>query len=196
MPKQRAKKTQLPVFQADRWRRAIERSLAEILTLMRREWGDAPDIRVTVEPCLAVWADFGLKGFAHRGGRTFVRQARAEALAPAVLARRIAGELALHRNTCGRCGTGTPTLYERLRAHQDRVSEDNYLRKRVPYLYADGKYRPARAAERVLFDAPPDAVERHLFPRAAARLQKLLNAQAAEVERQRQEEAAALHYAI
>src|SRR5262249_7049525 len=139
MPKQRAKKTQPPAFRADRWRRAIECALAEVLALMRREWGDAPDIDVTVEPCLAVRANFGLKGFTHRGGRTFVRQARAKALAPAVLARRIAGEVALHGNTCGRCGTGTPTLYERLHVHQDRGSGDAYVRTRVSYLYADGR---------------------------------------------------------
>jgi hypothetical protein len=41
MPKRRAKKTQLLAFRAARWRCAIEHALAEVLALMRREWGDA-----------------------------------------------------------------------------------------------------------------------------------------------------------
>jgi hypothetical protein len=174
-------------FPAAAYVSALRGEIDRVLDLMEKTWEFRPPVELNLELCLVASADFNLKDFAHKGSKKYVRASTAAGRCkPRRIARAILGEIVFHRDTCARCGTGLPTLYNRvqcLRAFLDPRSGRQTFQFIPPDAESkdDGhghKYRPYRTVtpadvER-WFLAPADAVERELFPGMARRLDALI----------------------
>lgn len=142
------------------YRRQLLDELGKLLDLCEQEWGFRPPIEVHVDPIMMVTADFNLKGFAHKGGRTYVTEKSAAGYRkPKNVARSIVGELAAHKNTCERCGDGGLTMWQRIAAIQGMGSPYSWYRD-----------KPLEAVLQL-----PDGVERACYPRRAARLVQMID---------------------
>lgn len=167
---------------------AIEAEIQHGLDMIEQGWGFRPDVELRIEGMLRVSIGFNLKGFAHAGQSIHVRPGNLKRLSPRTIAKRLLGELVLHRNTCERCGVLVPTLHQRVSQHEYPCRDPH-----LAVIKADGKLtsRRARPDELYKFDLPADEVERSLFPQISKRLDKLLGAKAtaALAESQRQVDA-------
>lgn len=71
--------------------------------------------KLTAEVAVHVMADYNLKGFAHKGNGTYVAASQATGRKkPELVAKKIVGELADHRQTCDRCGEGVAPIHSRV----------------------------------------------------------------------------------
>jgi hypothetical protein len=156
-----------------------KKTMAGVLASMKQAWGTQPDVQLHFEPCLVVRADFNIKGFAHKGRRTYVTLKHMTGYRrPEKVVASIAQELLDHRNTCGECGEKTPPVTARM-AHAYRIlgrdrgwGIENYNPKTGVALYRwyDGKrYVSMRSAL-----TPPDAMERLLYPSRAKFIDKAI----------------------
>ena len=113
-------------MERETFRAETEKELALFLDAIEGAWGFRPPVEVKVETKLRVSADFNIVGFAHKGSGFDVRDSNAHRRTPKAVARAFAQEIIAHRNTCGECGTGTPTLRARIDYNSYRGTTDHY----------------------------------------------------------------------
>jgi hypothetical protein len=170
----------------------LRAEVGRVLDLMEREWGFRPPVELHAAACLAVRADFGFKDFAHEGGRCYVLpDTTAGRNTPRKVALRLLGEVVSHRDHCRRCGTGLPTLFDRVSClgvflHPRYPGQlfhfappDAPVRKHRNARGEEQEYREIRRATRDdverYFLVPADPVERYVFPGRARKLDRLIH---------------------
>lgn len=159
----------------------VTSALNQWLDLMEETWGHRPKIEIDTYwqkkpakgPTITVRASFHIKGFTHDASRFFVTPfSITRHNSPAAIARKIAAEVADHRNTCRDCGEGIAPIWAR--ANQARIvprdNNDGTINwtDRLP----DGSLCPMRLAVNVA----PDAVERKLHPQYSKKVDARLRA--------------------
>jgi hypothetical protein len=161
----------------DRYRKQVHVELKRLLDLMEATWGFRPPLTLKTETCLIASADFYLKDFAHQGQKSYIRPETADQRnKPTTIARRIAAELVVHRDTCKECGDGLVPLRQRVSAlrsllHPRYPGEGGW--RCPPQVMRRGKKLDDHAVEQQLL-RPADAVERACFPGRAAKLDRLI----------------------
>jgi len=138
----------------EQYQQEFTTAVDKLMALMNAEWGSDISTSSAVEEALLVKVKFNLGDFPHDGKRFYINAGNYNRRSPENLARQLAREILFHRNICGRCGVGTPTLYQRLRA----TGRDELLRP-TP---ADLVY--------------PDTIERLLHPGLSVRLIRQIQA--------------------
>ena len=142
----------------------LDESMEMYIDLMKRCWGEAPELEPKVEVVLKVSMDFDLGDFPHKGQVFYVSPDKATKLAPDKVAMKIVQEINSHRNHCNRCGVPTPHLWSRQYGVGERIREYNNWRTGKPYT----------EEEIMMYDLPPDELERKLHPVLSRRLDKRL----------------------
>jgi hypothetical protein len=151
------------------YRKEAQAELNRLLDVMGEAWGYRPAITLKTETCLVASADFHLKGFAHKGSRSYIRpQTANKRNKPKEIARRIVSELVAHRDTCKECGEGLVRLWLRVR------TLEAILRPRHEGEVQWYRQKMTDAELELKYVRPADAVERACFPRQAAKLDKLI----------------------
>ena len=149
---------------------ALDESMQMYVDLMKKCWGEAPELEPKVEVVLKVSMDFDLGDFPHQGQVFYISPDKEVKLAPDKIAKKIVQEINSHRNHCNRCGVPVPHVWSR----QHGASE--YLKS--------GKARNWRTgttytwAEIEAYDMPPDELERVLHPMISRRIDKRLREKA------------------
>jgi hypothetical protein len=145
--------------------------------LMKTAWGEVPILEPKVEIVLKVRMDFDLGDFPHQGQSFIVEPGRETKMAPAKIAKRIVQEVNSHRNHCNRCGVPVPHIWSRQYGQGGRlIGQKNW---RTGGLYT--------AEDLMLYDIPPDELERKLHPMISGRVDKRLRLKA-EAEKNSTEE--------
>jgi hypothetical protein len=151
---------------------ALDAEMNTWLDLMKKCWGEAPELEPKVEVVLKVSMDFDLGDFPHKGQEFYVSADKFKKLAPDKVAKKIVQEINSHRNSCDRCGVPTPHIWNRQHGIGHRwMGKINY-RTRQPYT----------EEELAIYDLPPDELERKLHPMLSSKLDKRLR-QKAEAEK-------------
>ena len=149
---------------------ALDESMQMYIDLMKKCWGEAPELEPKVEVVLKVSMDFDLGDFPHQGQVFYISPDKEVKLAPDKIAKKIVQEINSHRIDCNRCGVPVPHVWSR----QHGASE--YLKS--------GKARNWRTgttytwAEIEAYDMPPDELERVLHPMISRRIDKRLREKA------------------
>jgi hypothetical protein len=107
-------------------------NLDAIVARMEREFGDRPDIDVSVEPFFKVKMSFNMKGFAHKGQSFSINPRTIKRISAARRAKDVEFELVTHRTGCVECGEGKPDLSSRV----------IILQRVVRYLKNDPAFNP------------------------------------------------------
>jgi len=144
--------------------------------LMQKAWGEVPILEPKVETVLKVSMDFDLGDFPHKGQSFIVEPGKEKKLTPSKVAKKIIQEVNSHRNHCNRCGVPVPHIRSR---QVGRGSGWLGIRNwRTGQLYTE--------EELMIYDRPPDDLERKLHPRFSSKLDKRLVAKK-EAEKNSQE---------
>jgi len=150
----------------------LNESMQMYIDLMKKCWGEAPELEPKVEVVLKVSMDFDLGDFPHEGQAFYITPDKVQQFAPDKVAKKIAQEINSHRNACNRCGVPTPHIWSRQHGMGHRyVGNINYRTK-----------KPYTEEELAMYDLPPDELERKLHPGLARKLDKRL-IQKAEAEK-------------
>jgi len=150
----------------------LDESMKMYIDLMKKCWGEAPELNPRVEVILKVSMDFDLGDFPHKGQSFFVSSDKEDKLAPDKVAKKIVQEINSHRNACNRCGVPTPNIWSRQYGQSTRLIGHKNWRTGEPYT----------AEDLMLYDVPPDELERKLHPMISSRVDKRLR-EKAEVEK-------------
>ena len=146
----------------------LDESMQMYIDLMKKCWGDAPELEPKVEVVLKVSMDFDLGDFPHKGQAFYVSPDKEDKLAPDKVAKKIVQEINSHRNHCNRCGVPVPHVWSRQHGMPSRyLGMKNW---RTGELYTE--------EDLMLYDIPPDELERKLHPMLSNRLAKRLKAKA------------------
>ena len=138
----------------------LNESMEMYIDLMKKCWGEAPELEPKVEVILKVSMDFDLGDFPHKGQAFYV--------SPDKVAKKIVQEINSHRNHCNRCGVPVPHVWSRQHGMPSRfLGMKNW---RTGQLYTE--------EDLMLYDIPPDELERKLHPMLSNRLAKRLKAKA------------------
>ena len=138
------------------------------IDLMKKCWGEAPELNPKVEVVLKVSMDFDLGDFPHKGQSFFVSPDKEDKLAPDKVAKKIVQEINHHRNACNRCGVPVPHIWSRQRGRDNMwLSRKNY---KTGESYTE--------EELAMYDLPSDELERKLHPMISGRVDKRLKAKA------------------
>ena len=142
----------------------LDIEMAMYTKLMKEAWGKAPELEPKVEVVLKVSVDFDLGDFPHKGQSFIVEESKETKLTPAKVAKKIIQEVNHHRNACNRCGVPTPHIWMRQHGASDRLKE--FKNWRTGKLYTE--------EELMMYDLPPDVLERYIHPVLSRRLDKRL----------------------
>jgi len=146
----------------------LNEEMKTYIDLMKKCWGDAPELEPKVEVILKVSMDFDLGDFPHKGQAFYVTPDKEDKLAPDKVAKKIVQEINSHRNACNRCGVPTPHIWSRQYGQSTRlIGHKNY---RTGLLYTE--------EDLMLYDVPPDELERKLHPMISNRVAKRLREKA------------------
>jgi len=163
---------ELIVLNRKKYERELDSEMGVYVDLMKKCWGDAPELEPKVEVVLKVSMDFDLGDFPHKGQEFYVSLDRYKKLAPDKVAKKIVQEINSHRNRCDRCGVPTPHIWSRQYGMTQRwIGKINY---RTGELWTE--------EEMAMYDLPPDDLERKIHPRLSSILDKRLR-EKAEVEK-------------
>ena len=138
------------------------------IDLMKKCWGEAPELNPKVEVILKVSMDFDLGDFPHKGQSFFVSPDKKDKLAPDKVAKKIVQEINSHRNACNRCGVPTPHIWSRQYPQSTRLIGHKNYRTGLNYTEED----------LMLYDVPSDELERKLHPMISGRVDKRLRKKA------------------
>ena len=153
---------------------ALDAEMDTWIDLMKKCWGEAPELEPKVEVVLKVSMDFDLGDFPHKGQTFFVSEDKFKKLAPDKVAKKIVQEINSHRNACNRCGVPTPHIWNRQHGVSKRIT-----------MYANWRTgEPYTEEEIAMYDLPPDDLERKLHPMLSSKLDKRLK----ELAKQKAEE--------
>jgi hypothetical protein len=136
--------------------------------LMQTAWGEVPILEPKVEVVLKVSMDFDLGDFPHQGQSFIVEPGKEVKLTPVKVAKKIVQEVNSHRNHCNRCGVPVPHIYSRQHGQGGRLLGQKNWRTGQPYTEED----------LMLYDIPPDVLERYIHPMLSRRVDKRLAAKA------------------
>lgn len=142
----------------------LEQEINMYKELMQTAWGEVPILEPKVEVVLKVSVDFDLGDFPHNGQSFIVEESKEAKLTPAKVAKKIVQEVNHHRNACNRCGVPTPHIWMRQHGASDRLRE--FKNWRTGKLYTE--------EELMMYDLPPDVLERYIHPVLSRRLDKRL----------------------
>tara|TARA_Y100001951_G_C11272141_1_gene259466 strand:+ start:148 stop:684 length:537 start_codon:yes stop_codon:yes gene_type:complete len=146
----------------------LDESMQMYIDLMKKCWGEAPELNPKVEVVLKVSMDFDLGDFPHQGQVFYVSPEKEVKLSPDKVAKRIVQEINSHRNHCNRCGVPVPHIWSRQHGQSTRlIGRKNW---RTGELYTE--------EDLMLYDLPPDELERKLHPMISGRVDKRLKAKA------------------
>ena len=146
----------------------LESEMVMWADLMKKCWGEAPVLEPKVEVVLKVSMDFDLGDFPHKGQAFYVTPDKKDKLAPAKVAKHIVQEINSHRNHCNQCGVPTPHIWSRQHGQSTRlIGKKNW---RTGGLYTE--------EDLMMYDLPPDELERKLHPMISGRVDKRLKAKA------------------
>ena len=134
------------------------------IDLMKKCWGEAPELEPKVEVVLKVSMDFDLGDFPHQGQVFYVSPDKATKLAPDKVAKKIVQEINSHRNHCNRCGVPVPHIWSRQHGQSTRLIGQRNWRTGNPYT----------EEELAMYDLPPDVLERYIHPVISRRVEKRL----------------------
>jgi len=144
----------------------LNESMQMYIDLMKKCWGEAPELEPKVEVVLKVSMDFDLGDFPHKGQSFIVEPGREEKMSPGKIAKRIVQEINSHRNACNRCGVPTPHLWTRQHGLGNHVQAGISRNWRTGMSYTEN--------EIAMYDLPPDELERKLHPMLSSKLNKRL----------------------
>ena len=144
----------------------LEQEINMYKELMQTAWGEVPILEPKVEVVLKVSMDFDLGDFPHKGQSFIVEPGKEMKFSPAKVAKKIVQEINSHRNSCNRCGVPTPNIWSRQYGLSSRVKigESLNYRTKLPYTEEDV----------MMYDLPPDILERYIHPVLSRRLDKRL----------------------
>ena len=146
----------------------LESEMVMWTDLMKKCWGEAPELEPKVEVVLKVSMDFDLGDFPHQGQVFYVSPEKEVKLSPDKVAKKIVQEINSHRNHCNRCGVPVPHIWSRQYGQSTRlIGRKNW---RTGELYTE--------EDLMLYDLPPDELERKLHPMISGRVDKRLKAKA------------------
>ena len=146
----------------------LDESMQMYIDLMKKCWGEAPELNPKVEVVLKVSMDFDLGDFTHKGQAFYVSPDKVKKLAPDKVATKIVQEINSHRNHCNRCGVPVPHIWSRQYGQNGRLLGQKNWRTNGLYTEED----------LLMYDLPPDELERKLHPMISARVDKRLKAKA------------------
>ena len=153
---------------------ALDSEMDTWIDLMKKCWGEAPELEPKVEVILKVSMDFDLGDFPHKGQTFFVSADKFKKLSPDKVAKKIVQEINSHRNRCDRCGVPTPHIWLRQHGVGGRWIGKNNWRTGKPWTEEDV----------AMYNLPPDELERKLHPMLSSKLDKRLR----ELAKQKAEE--------
>ena len=156
----------------------LDESMQMYIDLMKKCWGEAPELEPKVEVVLKVSMDFDLGDFPHKWQEFYVSVDKYKKLSPDKVAMKIVQEINSHRNQCNRCGVPTPHLWSRQHGAGNSIRKYNNWRTGKPYT----------EEEIAMYDLPPDDLERKIHPVLSRRLEKRLKVKAEQEEKQKAEE--------
>lgn len=164
------KKLKRKLYTASSYKQELAKEMDKLKALMKKTWGQAPDVQATLEPCFMVRVDFNIKGFAHKGGKMYLSQKSMNGYRrPEKVVQAIAAEIASHRNTCGDCGEALPALWART-YHAERVLKGAEGNSHRYYIWPGA----GKSVEKDLPLIPADAVERMASPRRAQKIDRAI----------------------
>jgi len=147
---------------------ALDSEMDTWIDLMKKCWGEAPELEPKVEVVLKVSMDFDLGDFPHKGQEFYVSADKFKKLAPDKVAKKIVQEINSHRNACNRCGVPTPHIWSRQYPQSTRLIGHKNYRTGLNYTEED----------LMLYDVPSDELERKLHPMISGRVDKRLRKKA------------------
>ena len=144
----------------------LEQEINMYKELMQTAWGEVPILEPKVEVVLKVSMDFDLGDFPHKGQSFIVEPGKEMKFSPAKVAKKIVQEINGHRNSCNRCGVPTPNIWMRQYgiSNRVRIGQTVNYRTKLPYTEEDV----------MMYDLPPDILERYIHPVLSRRLDKRL----------------------
>jgi len=145
----------------------LEQEINMYKELMQTAWGEVPILEPKVEVVLKVSMDFDLGDFPHKGQSFIVEPGKEAKLTPAKVAKSIVQEINQHRNQCNRCGVPTPHIWSRQHGASQYLKSGNARNWRTGEPYSE--------AEIMMYDLPPDVLERYIHPVLSRRLDKRLS---------------------
>jgi len=143
---------------------ALDSEMDTWVDLMKKCWGEAPELEPKVEVVLKVSMDFDLGDFPHQGQTFYVSEDKFKKLSPDKVAKKIVQEINSHRNRCDRCGVPTPHIWLRQHGVGGRWVGKNNWRTGKPWTEEDI----------AMYDLPPDELERKLHPQLSRWLDRRL----------------------
>ena len=143
---------------------ALDSEMNTWVDLMKKCWGEAPELEPKVEVVLKVSMDFDLGDFPHQGQTFYVSEDKFKKLSPDTVAKKIVQEINSHRNRCDRCGVPTPHIWLRQHGVGGRWIGKNNWRTGKPWTEEDV----------AMYNLPPDELERKLHPMLSSKLDKRL----------------------
>ena len=146
----------------------LDESMQMYIDLMKKCWGNAPELEPKVEVVLKVSMDFDLGDFPHKGQAFYVTPDKEDKLAPDKVAKKIVQEINSHRNHCDGCGVPVPHIWSRQHTPSSRLIGRKNYRTGLTYTEED----------LMMYDLPPDELERKLHPMISNRVDKRLVAKA------------------
>ena len=146
----------------------LNEEMQEYIDLMEKCWGEAPVLEPKVETILKVTMNFDLGDFPHKGQVFYISPEKEEKLSPKKVAKKIVQEVNGHRNSCNRCGVPVPHIRSRQVGMGSRWVGRHNWRTKAPYT----------EEELMIYDIPPDDLERKLHPRFSRQLDKRLKEKA------------------
>ena len=145
---------------------ALDESMQMYVDLMKKCWGEAPELEPKVEVVLKVSMDFDLGDFPHQGQVFYISPDKEVKLAPDKVAKKIVQEINSHRNHCNRCGVPVPHVYSRQYGVNERIKAGTVRNWRTGQMYTE--------EEILAYDIPSDELERTLHPVLSRKLDKRL----------------------
>ena len=142
----------------------LDSEMATWIELMKKAWGEAPILEPKVEVVLKVSMDFDLGDFPHQGQVFYVSPEKADKLTPSKVAKKIVQEINHHRNACDRCGVPVPHIWSRQHGVRSFYIGRKNWRSGLPWTEEDI----------MMYDLPPDELERKLHPVLSRQLDKRL----------------------
>ena len=142
----------------------LNESMQMYIDLMQKCWGEAPELAPKVEVVLKVSMDFDLGDFPHQGQVFYVSPGKADKLTPSKVAKKIVQEINQHRNACDRCGVPVPHIWNRRHGVSSSFVGRKNWRTGLPWTEEDI----------MMYDLPPDNLERTLHPGLSRQLDKRL----------------------
>ena len=105
----------------------LDEEMQVYVDLMKKCWGEAPELNPKVEVVLKVSMDFDLGDFPHKGQSFYVTPDKVKRMAPDKVAMKIVQEINSHRNHCNRCGVPVPHIWSRQHGQSTRlIGHKNY----------------------------------------------------------------------